>query len=103
MGQTTQHSVFTAGLWHHVVFQVALNDPGKPNGFVRIAVDGRELIKTENVNFRGEAGRDTLIQQLLFSTFHGGHSPEWAPVDSAGNFVTVYAYYDNFIVVEGVE
>ncbi len=98
VGQTSNGPVFEAGKWHRVSLQVSLNDPGESNGHARISVDGKPVVETRNVVFREAGGEDTLIQQFLFSTFHGGHEPHWAPVDADGNFKTVYAYFDNFVV-----
>lgn len=95
--------VFSAGQWHRVIIQVSLNTPGQSNGFARVFVDGQEVIKHEKVEFRRTGGNDTQIQQFLFSTFHGGSTPEWAPVDAAGNFATVYAYFDNIVITEGIQ
>ncbi|MBF6058144.1 MULTISPECIES: polysaccharide lyase [Thiomicrorhabdus] len=102
VGEATAQPVFTAGQWHHVVLQVSLNSPGELNGFARIFVDGKVVMVTENVVFRGVGGSDTKIQQFLFSTFHGGSSPKWAPRDRQGDPMTVYAYFDNFLVIKGI-
>lgn len=98
IGETTDAPVFTAGHWYHVTFQVRLNEPGKANGFARILIDDREVVNTTGVNFRGEGGERTRIQKFLFSTFHGGNSRKWAPVDGDGKPVTVHAWFDNFMV-----
>lgn len=98
IGQTTDNPVFVAGQWHHVVLQVGLNEPASANGFARILIDDREVLNTTNVTFRGEGGSNTRIQKFLFSTFHGGSTPKWAPIDSQGHPTTVYAWFDNFMV-----
>ena len=98
VGDTTVAPVFTAGQWHHVVFRIRLNEPGKANGFARILIDDQEVVDTTGVNFRGEGGEHTRIQKFLFSTFHGGNSRKWAPADNDGNPVTVHAWFDNFKV-----
>ena len=103
VGRTSDEPVFTAGQWHRVVLQVSLNTPGQQNGFARIFVDGQEVINHEEVEFRRIGGNDTQIQQFLFSTFHGGNTPGWAPVDAEGNFTTVYAYFDNIVITEGIQ
>ncbi|MEM9479957.1 MAG: polysaccharide lyase [Verrucomicrobiota bacterium] len=100
-GETTTGPVFKAGQWHHVILQVRLNDPEKTNGFVRILVDGEEVMMTPDVTFRGTGGKNTGIQRFLFNTFHGGQSPQHAPVDESGSPTTVHAWFDNFLVVEG--
>jgi hypothetical protein len=98
IGTTTDDPVFRAGQWHHVVFQVKLNAPMQADGFARILIDDREVLNTSGVVFRGRGGSDTLVHQLLFSTFHGGNSKKWTPVDDQSKPVTVYAWFDNFRV-----
>lgn len=103
IGDKSIDPVFRKGQWHHVVLEVRLNDPGKSNGQARILIDGKEVVNTGSVEFRGEDGPHTAIQKLLFSTFHGGHQPKNAPVDKDGNTVTVHAMFDNFKVVTPLE
>jgi hypothetical protein len=103
IGNTTKNPVFTAGQWSHVTLQVSLNDSGESNGWSRILIDNQEVVKTENVEFRDTDTDETLIQQFLFSTFHGGNQPEWSPVDKAGNPTTIYAWFDNFVVESGIQ
>jgi hypothetical protein len=102
IGHTSSTPVFAAGQWHHVVLQVTLNDPGRSNGSARILIDNREALKSERIAFREKGGDETLIQQFLFSTFHGGSSSKWTPVDKQGNPTTVHACFDNFVVTEGI-
>lgn len=103
VGGKSSEQVFFPGCWHHVDMQVHLNDPGQKNGWSRVFVAGHEVVATEGIAFRAEEGPDTLIQRFLFSTFHGGSTPDCAPVDEEGNFVTIYALFDNFLVTEGVQ
>jgi hypothetical protein len=103
VGRTSEKPVFVAGKWHHVVLQVQLNDPGKSNGSARILIDNEEATRSENIAFRGKGGDGTEIQQFLFSTFHGGSSPKYTPVDKKGNPITVHACFDNFVVMEGIQ
>ncbi len=102
IGKSSGRPVFEAGRWHHVVLQVGLNTPGEPDGFATIRIDGETVVDSRNVTYRGVGGPETQIQRFLFSTFHGGHTAEWAPVDAQGNFVTVHADYDNILVTEGI-
>ncbi len=50
---------------------------------------------------RGTDSDASLINKFLFSSFHGGHEPEWTPRDADGNYKTVYATFDNIAVYEG--
>lgn len=101
VGDSSPAPVFKKGVWHKVVIRVSINKPGEADGRFSISVDGKEVNKRSGVKFRAEDGKDTLISQMLFSTFHGGNSPAHAPKDDKGNFTTVHADFDNFLVTEG--
>ncbi|MCC5875845.1 MAG: hypothetical protein JJU11_06470, partial [Candidatus Sumerlaeia bacterium] len=100
-GKRNPDFTFTPGQYHAISFHVKVNDPEEANGFAHIYVDGELIIPHDEVRFRGEDGDNTLIDRVLFSTFHGGSSPVWAPVDEDGEFTTVFAWYDNFAVYRG--
>ena len=55
----------------------------------------------EGVIFRNAGGDNTKIRTLLFSTFHGGNKPKWAPKNPDGTYATVYADFDNIAVHQG--
>ena len=55
----------------------------------------------DNVQWRAVATKETLINYFLFSTFHGGHTRDWAPKDKEGNSVAVHALFDNIAVYPG--
>lgn len=99
IGSTTKEPVFEVGKWHHVRFEVLVNDPGHANGHAKFWIDGTLQNSEEKIEFRGKGDNSTLIQRLLFHTFHGGNTPAWAPTDKEGNFITVHALYDNISVV----
>ncbi len=92
---------FSREQYHAVSMHMRLNDPDESNGFVNIYVDGERVVTHDGLRIRGTGGENTLIQEFLFSTFHGGSSPQWAPVDEDGEYTTVHAYFDNFAVHEG--
>lgn len=102
VGGKSREQVFFPGCWHRVDFQIQLNDPGQSNGWSRIFVDGHQVQETTGLEYRSQGGPDSLIQRFLFSTFHGGSTPDCAPVDDQGNPTTIYANFDNFLVIEGV-
>lgn len=88
---------FAPGVYHRVRMQVRLNEPPSvANGFVHVSVDGRELIRHEGIRFRSVEGSESLIQTVLFSTFHGGSSPDWAPRTADGAYKVDCAYFDDF-------
>jgi len=91
---------FKAGQWHHVEYEIVLNEPGKSNGSAKVTIDGKTAVTERGVEFRGKGGPETEIRNMLFSTFHGGHDASWAPKDRKGAFTTVHAYFDNFTVTK---
>ena len=101
--QTTPKPVFQKGRWHQVELAVTVNDADQGNGSAEIRIDGKTVVRSTGIRFRGVDEPGTLLSQFLFSTFHGGHSPPFAPVGKDGKFTTVHAYFDNFQVVEGTK
>jgi hypothetical protein len=64
-------------------------------------VDGDLVDSHAGLRFRGEDSDASLINKFMFSSFHGGHMPDWAPRDADGNYTTVYAVFDNISVYKG--
>lgn len=102
IGETSKAPIFHKGTWHRIDLQVSLNSGGKPNGFVHLFIDGKKVASSQHLNIRGIDNNDTLIHSFMFCTFHGGHTPEWSPLNSQGKPTTVYALFDNIIVQEGL-
>jgi hypothetical protein len=93
---------FEQGRYYSVSLHVRVNDPpDATNGFSRLYVDGELIERHEGLRLRGTGGKSTLINKFMFSSFHGGHEPDWAPRDADGNFTTVHAVFDNISVYEG--
>lgn len=93
---------FEIGRYYAVSLQVRVNTPAaSSNGFVRLYLDGRLVEERENLRFRSQDGDSTRISRFLFSTFHGGSTPAFAPRNAAGGFTTVYACFDNIAVYPG--
>ena len=93
---------FVPGRFHAVSLHVGLNSaPDLADGFAEIYVDGRLVVNHRGVRFRSTVDGKSLIRKMLFSTFHGGHEPEWAPRDADGRFAKVTATFDNFAVHSG--
>ena len=64
-------------------------------------VDGELVQRQENLRLRGASGPHTVVNDFLFSSFHGGHQPKHAPRDADGNYTTVHATFDNISVYAG--
>ena len=101
-GEPQRDFRFEKGRYYSVSLHVRVNDPPEAsNGFSRLYVDGELIERHENLRLRGTGGEATLINDLLFSTFHGGHSPGNAPRDDEGNYTKVHASFDNMAVYKG--
>lgn len=98
IGIQSKNPVFKKDTWHQVTYHIYLNDVNQQNGRMRVLIDGEVILDHQNLNIRGLDDERTLIQTFLFSTFHGGNQPKWAPKDKNGDYKTVYAYFDNFQV-----
>lgn len=101
-GEIIQPFQFDKDRYYSVSLHVRVNNPPKSsNGFSRLYVDGKLIERHENLRLRGTGGENTVINDFLFSSFHGGHRPANAPRDADGNYTTVYATFDNISVYEG--
>ena len=68
------------GHWLQLEQEVTVNDPGKENGSIRIRIDGKLALDQQGLSLRGKVKPDVaLVDQFLFSTFHGGGNKDWAP------------------------
>ena len=102
VGDTSEAPVFKKGAWQHVDIEVKINTPGKADGTFAVFVDGERTNHQPAVEFRASDAPWTLISKMMFSTFHGGHSPPFAPRDAEGKYTNVHADFDNFTVKEGL-
>lgn len=88
---------FQPGQYYSIKYQLGLNSPPeKSNGYVRVFVNDKEVIRQDGIRFRANASPDSLISTLMFNTFHGGHNADWAPRNADGSYAVDCAYYDNF-------
>ncbi len=80
------------GEWHTIQLRVRLNDPGKANGEVEAWFDGERVSFANNLLFRNDSenGRRIKINEMYFSSFHGGNKQKDAPSQ------TQYTYFDDF-------
>lgn len=103
IGQAAEGFRFQPGRWTSVSIHVRVNsEADRAEGFTHVYVDGRRLIAHDGVRFRETLSDETLICQAMFSTFHGGNTAEWAPVDAQGRFTSIYALFSELAVYEGL-
>jgi len=101
-GSGTVVPVFTPGEYNYVSLYTRVNSPASSsNGIFEIWVDGKLIIKHDSLQLRTIESKASLINNFLFSTFHGGNNPSYAPKDSSGNYTIEIAWFDNFAVYEG--
>jgi hypothetical protein len=93
---------FEPGRFYRVTLYVRVNSAADASdGVVRLYIDGKKLAERAGIRYRGVSGDRALVTTMLFSTFHGGGDPSWAPKDHEGRYTTVYADFDNFEAVAG--
>ena len=101
-GEVLRSFEFEKERYYAVSLHVRVNDsPEHASGFSRLYVDGEMLERHEGLRLRGSGGEESLINKFMFSSFHGGHDPDWAPRNADGSYKTVYATFDNIAVYEG--
>ena len=81
------------GEWHHIAERVktntVTNGTANPDGELEVWFDGQQVLLRTGLRFRTNTDG---INELYFSTFHGGGSVDWAPtVDS-------YIWFDDIRV-----
>lgn len=85
---------FDTDVYYRIRMAVRLNSsPEKADGEVIVYVDGKKLITHDKLRFRNSLSAESEI-----STFHGGHTREWAPLESDGSYAKECAYFDNFSI-----
>tara|TARA_B100000809_G_scaffold19840_2_gene17458 strand:+ start:4627 stop:5541 length:915 start_codon:yes stop_codon:yes gene_type:complete len=89
---------FSHQRFYAVSLHVKINSHAETaDGFVHLYVDGVLIERLDNIRLHADK-ENAAISQMLFSTFHGGSSPKYAPRDENGNYTSVYATFDNFSV-----
>lgn len=81
------------GEWHHLAERVktntVTNGSANPDGELEVWVDGQQVLLRKGLRFRTNSDG---INELYFSTFHGGGNADWSPtVDS-------YIWFDDIRV-----
>ncbi|MBL7512114.1 polysaccharide lyase, partial [Frankia nepalensis] len=73
------------GRWATVQQRVRLNTPGRADGSVTVWLDGRDILRADDVLFRETAA--LRVDGVFFSTFFGGGDLSWAsPTDQHVDF-----------------
>ncbi|WP_148716035.1 polysaccharide lyase [Chitinolyticbacter meiyuanensis] len=84
---------FEVGRWYTITQEVQLNDAGQANGWIKAWLDGEPTLALTGMKWR--EGAAVGIDALVFHTFFGGSTADWAPASDQ------YAYFDNVRVSTG--
>ena len=63
------------GVWHHLISEVTVNEPGQANGRIRSWFDGQLAFDANGLRFRSVPTLN--VSGVYFSTFFGGEDPDW--------------------------
>lgn len=78
------------GQWVTLTHYVKMNTPKHRNGRLVAWIDEVKVVSVDSIRFRDTCS--LAIDQILFSTFYGGDSPDWAPQNET------YLLFDDFSV-----
>jgi len=71
---------FIRGTWHHVAERLKIITCTAHNGEVEVCIDGQHAALLKGLQFVNNGSK---VDNLYFSTFHGGNSKDWAPVNDS--------------------
>ena len=78
---------FERGKWYHLMERVKINTDGNTHdGEVEAWVNGQHVLLVTGLRFTSNGDK---VDDVDFSTFHGGDDDTWCPTD------TCYTYFDN--------
>ena len=87
------HAKVVPGKWFKLLQAVQVNAPGKANGRIRVWIDGQLALDRKGLRLRGKVKPEVaLVDQFMFSTFHGGSTRKWAPTRDS------HARFDDFAI-----
>ncbi|CAL8073922.1 unnamed protein product [Orchesella dallaii] len=69
---------FKTGEWTDIQEVIRMNTPGQRNGLLSIRVNGKEVIRYDNIVFRIADYPNMRIEGMDVDTFFGGTGTEWA-------------------------
>ena len=83
----------TPGQWLKLRQAVQVNAPDKADGRIQVWIDDKLALDRKGLRLRGKVKPEVaLVDQFLFSTFHGGSTKNWAPTRNS------HARFDDFLI-----
>lgn len=86
------YTFFKPGQWYTITTQVTLNQVGQADGKIDAYIDGQLVLQLQDLTLRTH--EQVFINKLLFETFFGGSSSDWAPATPQ------YSYFDDIVISE---
>lgn len=84
------YSYFTKGRWYTITSHVELGTANQYNGVVTTWIDGAQVSRVSGLLLRTSSS--VSIDKLLFETFFGGSTSDWAPATDQ------YSYFDDITI-----
>lgn len=83
--------VFQKGQWYQVAERVKINTGNNSDGEIDLWINGEPVLSLTGLRFVNNGDK---IDNLYFSTFHGGSGIDWAPGNDS------YIWFDDIIIAE---
>jgi len=81
--------IVPVGEWFEVAMRVSMNSElDVADGSLSVLINDELMFERNNIHWQSE-GEKPSIDRLIYSTFHGGNTPDWTPDE------TVYAQFSN--------
>ncbi len=80
------------GKWHCIEQYVNVGTPNKDDGKLKVWIDGVERVNISDMRFWNIDNDAGKIGGFYFSTFHGGNTDDWRPLNDS------YIQFDGFVV-----
>lgn len=81
---------FERGRWTDIVIETRLNQPGLSNGIARLWVDDQLIMGVKGIRYRETDAMG--IKGVMFSTFFGGKSADFAPATDQSLYFADFAW-----------
>lgn len=83
---------FIPGQWHCLQQRVVINDIGQENGQLQVWFDGELVLELDDITYRKRDTTAGKIGGMYFSTFHGGHTKDWAPAQDSSLLINGFTF-----------
>ncbi len=80
------------GKWHCIEQYVNVGTPNKDDGILKVWIDGEKKVEISDMRFWDVENNYGRIGGFYFSTFHGGNTPDWCPLNDS------FVQFDGFIL-----